>query len=105
MVESGSFPSFYITKESSSELINTNSSDIYSSEYSSYKDTIVSYNTEFKALHDKTQDAVIVRHELLDNNITKVTYSNGVVIYINYGDTAQTVDGITIDTMSYEVAE
>lgn len=105
MVESGSFPSFYITKESSSELINTNSCDIYSSEYSSYKDTIVSYNTEFKALHDKTQDAVIVRHELLDNNITKVTYSNGVVIYINYGDTAQTVDGITIDTMSYEVAE
>ena len=31
MVETGTFPSFYITKESSSDLVNTNSSDIYSS--------------------------------------------------------------------------
>lgn len=105
MVESGAFPSFYITKESSSELINTNSSDIYSSEYSSFKDTIIEYDKEFKALHEKTQDAVIVNHELLDNGVTKVTYSNDVVIYINYSEKTQTVDGITIDTMSYEVAE
>ena len=105
MVESGAFPSFDITKESSSELINTNSSDIYSSEYSSFKDTIIEYDKEFKALHEKTQDAVIVNHELLDNGVTKVTYSNDVVIYINYSEKTQTVDGITIDTMSYEVAE
>ncbi|MCR5771685.1 MAG: hypothetical protein K6G87_10725 [Butyrivibrio sp.] len=105
MIESGAFPSFYITKESSSELINTNSCDIYSSEYSSFKDTIIAYDKEFKALHEKTQDAVIVNHELLDNSVTRVTYSNGVVIYINYGESSQTVDGITIDTMSYEVAE
>lgn len=105
MVESGAFPSFYITKESSSELINTNSSDIYSSEYSSFKDTIISYDKQFKSLHEKTADSVIVNHELLDNSITKVTYSNGVVIYINYSDSTQTVDGISIDTMSYEVVE
>ncbi|MCR4618915.1 MAG: hypothetical protein K5669_12110 [Lachnospiraceae bacterium] len=103
MIESGSYPSFYITKESSSELIYTNSSDIYSSEYSSYKETIKKYNEELKALNEKLGTANIENHEILDCGVTKVTYSNGVKVYVNYSSKEQVVDGITIGAMSYEV--
>ena len=103
LIETGSYPSFYITKESSADLIYTNSSDIYSSQYDVYKEEIVEYTNELKAVSEAVADATITGLELLDNNVRLVTYSNGVQIYLNYSSAAQTVDGVSIDTMSYKV--
>ncbi len=103
MIETGTYPSFYITKESASELIYTNSCDIYSSEYDVYKSTIAEYTQALKELNDKVSGAVIVGHEIMDNGVNVVTYSNGVTVYVNYNSYAETVDGHTIDAMSYEV--
>lgn len=105
MVETGTYPSFYITKESSAELIYTNSCDIYSSEYSVYRDTIIEYTQELQALNAKVAGAHIVGHEITGNGVTKVTYDNGVTVYVNYSRTAQTVDGTTVEAMSYKVGE
>lgn len=101
MVEAGVYPSFYITQKESSELINTNSSDIYSSEYNVFKSTIVEYDSELRALSEKTGGATIVDHKILDSGVRVVTYSNGIIIYINYTQSSQTVDGAKIDAMSY----
>ena len=105
LVETGTRPSFYITRENSSRLIYTNSSDIYSSEYSVYRDTILSYTKELAAVYEKTQGACIVGHEILGNGITVVTYDNGVKIYLNYSAEAQNADGHTLEGMTYEVVE
>ncbi len=103
LIETGSYPSFYITKESSADLIYTNSSDIYSSQYEVYKDEIISYTNELKAVYETVAGATITGHEILENSVRCVTYSNGVRIYLNYSSAAQTVDGVSIDTMSYKV--
>ena len=103
MVEAGVYPSFYITARESSELINTNSSDVYSSQYEVFKSTIVEYDTELRALSAKTEGANITGHEIFDNGVRKVTYSNGTQIYVNYSTSAQTADGVTIDAMGYVV--
>ena len=105
LVETGTYPSFYLTKNSSAELIYTNSADVYSSEYEVYRDTLLAYHKELKAVNDKVAGAFIIGHELLGNGITKVTYDNGIVIYVNYAKTAQTADGLTIAAMSYKVGE
>ena len=103
MIETGSYPSFYITKESAADLINTNSSDIYSSQYDVYKDEITLYANELKAVNEAVAGAMIIGHEILDNGVRVVTYNNGVQIYLNYSSAAQTVNGVSIDTMSYKV--
>ncbi|MDE5590891.1 MAG: hypothetical protein K2J60_17425, partial [Acetatifactor sp.] len=105
MVETGTCPSFYITKESAASLIYTNSSDIYSSEYSVYRDDIISYSRELEAVHEKTAGASIAGHEIKGNGITVVTYDNGVKIYLNYSTEKQSADGHTLEGMSYEVVE
>lgn len=105
MVETGTFPSFYITKESSANLIYTNSSDIYSSEYSVYKDTILSYTKELKEVNARVEGAFIIGHEIRENGITVVSYDNGVKIYVNYAEDEGTADGHTIPGMSYKVVE
>ena len=43
------------------------------------------------------------RHEILDEDLIRVTYSNGTVILLNYGDTAQTADGCTVEANDYQV--
>lgn len=103
MVETGTYPSFYITKEDSSELIYTNSCDVYSSQYNVYKNEIVTYTKELQALSGKVAGSFIKGHDILDNGVTVVTYDNGVKVYVNYSATEQTVDGVTISSMSYEV--
>jgi hypothetical protein len=103
MVESGVYPSFYITYENSSKLIYTNSSDLYSTEYATYKNMIVEYDTQLREVAEAVEDAYIMKHEKLDNGVTKVTYDNGVVIYVNYSESDVTVDGYTVGAMSYEI--
>lgn len=105
MVETGTFPSFYITKESSSDLVNTNSSDIYSSQYDVYRDTMIAYARELAEINAKVEGAYIVSHEIRENNVTVVTYGNGVKIYLNYGSSAVQTDGYTIEGMSIKVVE
>lgn len=103
LIETGTYPSFYLTKESSADLIYTNSSDIYSSQYSVYRDEIIAYDHELREINKVIADSVICGHEILENEVRVVTYSNGVMIYLNYSSQQQTVDGITIDSMSYKV--
>lgn len=105
LVETGTYPSFYITKESSANLIYTNSSDIYSSEYSVYRDTILEYTEELRAVNEKLEGAFITGHEIREDGITIVTYDNGVKIYLNYSSTQKSIDGHTLEGMSYKVVE
>lgn len=105
MVESGVAPSFYITYENSSALIYTNSRDLYSTEYVTYKDTIAEYDKELRALSEQVEGAFIIRHEKMDNGVTAVSYDNGVTIYVNYTDQEQSVNGISVPAMSYKAGE
>ncbi len=105
MVEAGVYPSFYLTYENSSDLLYTNSSNLFSTEYSTYKDTVADYDKQLRAVNAKTEGAFIVKHEKLDNGVTIVTYDNGVKIYVNYTDKSQIADGTPVEGMSYKVGE
>lgn len=105
MVESGVYPSFYLTYENSSKLIYTNSSELYSTEYATYKDTIVEYDKALREVAEAVEGAYIVSHERRDSGVTVVTYDNGTVIYVNYTDQSVTEDSVTVDAMSYKVGE
>ncbi len=105
MVESGMYPSFFLAHEDSSKLIYTNSSGLYSLEYETYVDTIVSYDAALRQLAEMTYDAFIVGHETLENGVVKVSYSNDVAIYVNYNEYEVVADGLTIEALSYKVGE
>lgn len=105
-IESGITPSFTLGKEYDTELVNSESYDIYA------------YNEEYimnklKELHDdgifddisKLKNAKIVSHEILDNNVRKTTYDNGIVVYVNYGDENFTDGIINIDAKGYVLKE
>ena len=105
LAETGVFPSFYITKKNSSDLIYTNSNDLYSTEWDAYRETVIRFDRELRELNAKTAGAVIENHEKLEGGIRRVTYSNGVTVYVNYADEDRTADGETIGAKSFRVSE
>ena len=45
----------------------------------------------------------MTNHEILSEDVRRVTYENGVVIYVNYSDNEQKADGFTIPANDYIV--
>ena len=105
MVESGIYPSFYLTWEDASKLLYTNSNNLYSLEYDSYKNTVAEYDAAMRALAEKTDGATIISHEIIKDGFVKVSYDNGVCVYVNYTEKSCSADGISVPALSYKVGE
>ena len=63
------------------------------------------YDTKLREVAALLEGAYIVDHEKMDNGVTKVTYDNGVAVYVNYSQSKATVDGYEVEAMSYKVGE
>jgi len=104
MVEQGVRPSFYITMQSPELLKHTNSSHVFTSEFSRFEERIVEYYHELREIYELTFGATIESHTR-DGDLVRVEYSNGVVIYINFGSDAVFISGSYLAPSSYKVGE
>lgn len=103
LVENGASPHFMFSWNNSSEIKYTGLNRFYSTTYSNWKDDAVAIYTEVNNALRYVNGAAMINHEVLDNGVKAVTYSNGVVIYINEGTVDQTVNGVTVPARSYKV--
>lgn len=92
LVEQGARPAFLITWEDPIKLQNTDADNIYSSQFSLYKDLMIEWYQELSELHALIGSAAIDTH-VRDGDVVTVTYDNGLTIYCNYGSEAVVVDG------------
>lgn len=103
MIEAGASPHYVFTWENSSEMKNTGLSRYYATTYNTWKDDAVAVYNEVNEPLKNVTGALITNHEILSNGVRKVTYDNGVVIYINYADEEKTADGKKIAAQSYRL--
>ena len=102
LVEQGTRPAFLLTAEDPIKLQNTNSNDIYSSRYELYQEMIPAWYTELKTLHEKLGKAEITDH-VYEGDLVKVTWSNGTLVYLNFGEQAGEMDGVLLEKGEYKV--
>ncbi|QWB96273.1 hypothetical protein KHQ89_02220 [Mycoplasmatota bacterium] len=103
MIDYHVYPSFYITYEASYLLLDSGSSNIFTSKYDDWEEQIVSqYNFVNQGLKDVIGQTLVSR-EIVGLGLVKNTYSNDVVIYINYTGEAEIIDGQIVSALSYEV--
>ncbi len=102
LVEQGTRPTFLLTAEDPIKLQNTNSNDIYSSRYELYQDMIAEWYGELEKLHDVLGNSEIVDHRM-EGNMTRVTWSNGARVYLNFGDLPGEMDDIPVEAEAYKV--
>ncbi len=104
LVEQGTRPSFLLTAEDPISLQNTNSNDVYSSRYELYQEMIPQWYEELRALHDQLGRAQITDH-VYAGDMVRVTWSNGVQVYLNFGASEGEMDGIVLEKGAYKVVK
>ncbi len=103
LVEQGARPSFLLTWEDPIELQNTNSSSIYSSRYELYKDMIVEWYDDLAVLFDAVGEDGMIMDHVRTGDMVKVTWDNGAVVYLNFGDQAAEMEGVALEKLSFKV--
>ncbi len=101
LVESGARPSFYITMEDPILLQETNSNSIYSSQFSLYRDMIVSWYSELLPIHSLIAGSAIDTH-VREGDLVTVTYENGLSIYLNFGEKPAAIGNVVLEPLSYK---
>ncbi len=102
-IEFGSMPYFYLTKESALNLRDTGRDTLFSSTFADWSPIVVETYKEFVANLSSVSGKQMTNHEILSEDVRRVTYENGVVIYVNYSDNEQKADGYTIPANDYIV--
>lgn len=100
LIESGVYPSFLLTGEPPSKLINTDSASLFSCEYGEYKEMILKYDKIFCELSQVTGDGKIAFHSASDG-VSVTTYENGAKVIVNYNSDNAEYEGNTLAGKSY----
>ena len=104
MIEYGAYPSFAIMGEENEALINTPLSDYFSLCFEDWNPLIVEVYNKINPALSAVEGSKISEHKMLDDGIVKVSYDNGVIIYINYTTEAYELkEGLTVETHNYLV--
>lgn len=103
MVDYHLYPSFFVTKESSYLLLDTKSSNVFTSRYLDWKEEIIRQYQYVKNALEPVKSASVISREVLEVGVVLITYSNGVELLVNYTGNDYLYQGITVNKTSYEV--
>lgn len=103
LIETGSNLKYTLSFDDPRKLINTEYNEFMSTYYGYWTDIIQRQTEELNNI--KLYEGYLVDHERVSRDVYKVTYSNGLEIYINYNLSSVSVDGITINSLDYVVTK
>ncbi len=103
LVDYGLLPAFILTEEPAYLLAESELGWLYSSDYEIWKSKIKSIYEMLEPAYQAFYGERVVSREVPDYGITRVTYANGVNVYINHTGKAYTYGSVQIPALSFEV--
>jgi len=80
----GSGLSFSLVDNFDPSYMEDNNKKLYAMYFDDNIDFIKSSVEKYKTIYSKVKDSKILKYDILDNNVTKTTFENGVCIYANH---------------------
>ena len=103
MVDFGINPSYVLTEEDTYKMRYTPAADFYTTTRSNYQDEVIE---NYHYINDALKHVIgasIEQREVIETGLVKVTYSNGVIIFINYNYTTRFLTEGVVSARSYKV--
>ena len=101
MIESGAGLNYMLITGDTLMLADTKYSDLYNVSSAYWQERIVAEYAQLNKVFAPLSSCTIVDHCRLANRVFRTTYSNGTAIIVNYNDTAVTVEGHTVEGLSW----
>ena len=105
-IETKSAPYFRLSYADETVFLHTEDSDsqnFFMTQYNGWLNEIETAYAEYSAFWNLTKDARIKAHEIIKNGLRRVTWDNGVTVYVNYRAQDEVVDGKTVPAQGYIV--
>jgi hypothetical protein len=103
MIEYGMAPRFTLSYEESSEIKYSAMKNMYTTYYKTWLSDAVEIYQKANDVLQYVENSTVTEHTILAESVKRITYANGVVIYINTGDEEASYDGVKIAAKSYIV--
>ena len=104
-IEYGIAPSFVVTGCDSVDLYKTAQEDYITTNYNDWKGSIREAHTMITDALRLVKGQTIMEHLALEDGLIRVTYENGVRIYVNYTEEAKMDNNITVEPGWYKVVK
>ena len=91
--------------EDSSLLTNTLHDYLYSSCYTLWQSKAVDQYKQYNGLYEKIYNLPVTEYTPITENVVKTVFGNKIAVYVNYGNTAVSVEDINIEAESFTVKE
>jgi hypothetical protein len=104
-VEYGCIPYFELTAKDPEPLKYTTYNELFSSAYEDWLDKAADFYSKYRETVGPLLNSYITDHYRVHEKLVRVTYRNGVRVYVNYGDAAEVIDGIRVEAMDYAVTD
>jgi hypothetical protein len=101
LIETGAAPRYVMSWENSDNIKYTGLNSMYSVQYKLWVEEAEKFYTQLSEAMEDIVNVPVVKHEILSENVRKITYENGIRLYINRGSKDVQVDGITIPAKWY----
>ena len=105
-IETRSSPYFLFTYQKETIFHNTLDADLEgtcSTYYADWTDEAASLYKEYNAFYGAVKDAQMSGHEILSGTLRRVRYTNGVTVYVNYGNKEALYGDLHIPAQGYLV--
>ena len=104
-IEYGAYPSFYFIGDENSKLVDTPLVDYFSLNFNDWEKTAAELYSKVNEALSRVEGAKITEHKVLATGLVRVTYSNGIRIYVNYNSESREADGSEISALGFLVKE
>ena len=100
-IENGAGLYFEMAYQNASKLKDTAQMNLYSVDYSIWKDTMVTYYQRANAVLGDLGSDTITEHEYVQEDVAVITYSSGAKVAVNYTAQAVVIDGQTVHAKDF----
>ncbi len=103
MVDFSMYPSYILTKQPTEKMRFTLSNVYFTTAFDTFKDDMADVYRFLDGALSQVSGAYITNREIVATGVSKVTYSNGVTIYVNYTQQPYSLENLVIPARDYEV--
>lgn len=105
MIEYGMLPVFELTWQNSSLLRETEYAMLFSSQYTTWEDSVKKEYQEVNKQMGPLQRLSITNHRMISENLFETDYSDGTRVVVNYSDADVMVDNIKVPALDYRMVK
>lgn len=103
-IENGAVPYYILSYDNTSELKESGLTEYYAIQYNIWYDELIKTYNEINGALKKVTGSVIAEHDIIQDRVVKVTYTNGVSFVLNYNNFEVEVESENIKLAAMDFA-